>query len=116
MYTVIQGTADAGKRLTEDELQKTLDFCQHVVAPTDTSMFDSVATRVDSSLLQPDAPVMSASDIEKVVGEGDDEAKMVLGELNARKPVYLMTGKMELEEVEGLKVRVERGSLGLIPA
>lgn len=25
---VIQGTADAGKPLTEDELQKTLDFCQ----------------------------------------------------------------------------------------
>ncbi len=26
--SVIQGTADVGKKLTEDELQKTMDFCK----------------------------------------------------------------------------------------
>ncbi|OAX32582.1 hypothetical protein K503DRAFT_701811, partial [Rhizopogon vinicolor AM-OR11-026] len=35
---VIQGTADIGKQSTEDELQKTIDFCQHIVGSTDPEM------------------------------------------------------------------------------
>ena len=27
-YAVIQGTADVGKKLSEDELEKTMDFCR----------------------------------------------------------------------------------------
>jgi len=59
---VIQGTADVGKALTEDELQvrvfyghlsrhpqlncqKTMDFCRHLFAPTDPEMHSAVKAR-----------------------------------------------------------------------
>ncbi|KZS96642.1 FAD/NAD(P)-binding domain-containing protein [Sistotremastrum niveocremeum HHB9708] len=113
---VIQGTADAGKRLSENELQKTMDFCKHVFAPTDPEMHEAVGARVDPSLFSPDGPVMTPDDLEKVLAPGDDEARHVLHEVNARKPVHIMynaTGNFDLEDVNGYKVNVVPGSLGL---
>lgn len=91
-----------------------LDFCKHVVAPTHPDMHESVAARVDPSLLSLDAPVMTAKEVEEKFGPEDVEAQQVINEINSRKPIYCTTNDLELEEVEGFKVRCVRGELGLI--
>ncbi|KAG1850803.1 putative halogenase [Suillus subalutaceus] len=113
---VIQGTADVGKALTEDELQKTMDFCRHLFAPTDPEMHSAVKARLDPSLTSPDAPVMTESDIDRLLGDADEEAKFVLSEINARKPIHTMYNPTEnfgVEEHFGFKAVLERGRLGL---
>ncbi|KAG2040546.1 FAD/NAD-binding domain-containing protein [Suillus americanus] len=113
---VIQGTADVGKTLTEDELQKTMDFCRHLFAPTDPEMHSAVKARLDPSLTSPDAPVMTESDIDRLLGHADEEAKHVLSEINARKPIHTMYNPTEnfgVEEHFGFKAVLERGKLGL---
>ncbi|KAG1720058.1 putative halogenase [Suillus lakei] len=104
---VIQGTADVGKALTEDELQvrmsceyhprharshcqKTMDFCRHLFAPTDPEMHSAVKARLGPTLTSPDAPVMTECDVDRLIGDADEEAKIVLKEINARKPIHTM--------------------------
>ncbi|KAG1762096.1 putative halogenase [Suillus occidentalis] len=113
---VIQGTADVGKALTEDELQKTMDFCRHLFAPTNPEMHSAVKARLDPSLTSPDAPIMTESDIDNLLGDADEEAKLVLSEINARKPIHTMYNPTEnfgVEEHFGFKAVLERGKLGL---
>lgn len=86
--TVIQGTADAGKKLTEDELQKTMDFVKGVFAPTDPEMYEAVGARLDEKLLAADAPVMTPEQISQILSPGDDEAKFVLSESEWRKIIW----------------------------
>jgi len=113
---VIQGTADISKQLTEDELERTIDFCRNIVAPTDPEEMKAVASRVSKEILSVNAPVYTSKQISDMVGEEDEEARRVVEDINARKPIYVMTGKLELEEVEGLKVELKRGELGLVAA
>ncbi|KAK7464329.1 Flavin-dependent halogenase armH4 [Stygiomarasmius scandens] len=112
---VIQGTADAGKKITEDEVQKTMDFVKNVFAPTDPEMHEAVGARLDSSLFSADAPLMTSEDIDKLVGK-DEDAKAVLGEINARKPIHAMyagPAHLAMENVNGLIGNMVTGSLGL---
>ncbi|KAG2136715.1 putative halogenase [Suillus clintonianus] len=114
---VIQGTADVGKTLTEDELQKTMDFCRHIFAPTDPEMHSAVKARLDPALTSPDAPVLLEQDIDRLIGDTDEEAKIVLSEINARKPIHTMYNPTENfgeEEHFGFKAVLERGKLGLV--
>ncbi|KAG1901077.1 putative halogenase [Suillus fuscotomentosus] len=116
---VIQGTADVGKTLTEDELQKTMDFCRHIFAPTDPEMHSAVKSRLDPTLTSPDAPIMIEDDIDRLLGNTDEEAKTVLSEINARKPIHTMYNPTEYfaaEEHLGFKAVLERGKLGLVTA
>ncbi|KIK43258.1 hypothetical protein CY34DRAFT_791518 [Suillus luteus UH-Slu-Lm8-n1] len=113
---VIQGTADVGKTLTEDELQKTMDFCRHLFAPTDPEMHSAVKARLDPTLTSPDAPVMAECEVDRLLGDADEEAKIVLKEINARKPIHTMYNPTEnfgVEEHFGFKAVLERGRLGL---
>ncbi|KAG1776887.1 putative halogenase [Suillus placidus] len=114
---VIQGTADVGKALTEDELQKTMDFCRHLFAPTDPEMHSAVKARLDPTLTSPDAPVMTECEVDRLFGDADEEAKIVLKEINARKPIHTMYNPTEnfgVEEHFGFKAVLERGKLGLV--
>jgi hypothetical protein len=116
IFPVIQGTADASKKLTEDEVQKTMDFCKNIFAPTDPEMHEVIGARLPE-LTSATAPIMSEQDIEKVVDPEDEDAKHVLSEINARKPIHAMysgPAHIAMEGVNGLVGRVEWGSLGLI--
>lgn len=114
---VIQGTADVNPRLTEDELLKTMDFVTHVlVTPTDPEMFASVRDRLPKHLFATDAEILVEDDINKLIDAGDQEARYVLREVNARKPIHTMyDGPVNLakEAVNGLVGVAKRGSLGL---
>ncbi|KIK47015.1 hypothetical protein CY34DRAFT_333359 [Suillus luteus UH-Slu-Lm8-n1] len=114
---VIQGTADVGKALTEDELQKTMDFCRHLFAPTDPEMHSAVKARLGPTLTSPGAPVMPEWEVDRLLGDADEEAKIVLKEINARKPIHTMYNPTEnfgVEEHFGFKAVLTRGKLGLV--
>lgn len=120
---VIQGTADVGKKLTEDELQKTMDFCTHVFAPADTELTKSVAARFGgptSPLLSIAAPVFSAAELSAVIDSSDTDAVAVISRINSAKVLGPMWVKgpsmMENEPVGGWVAQLERGALGLVPS
>ncbi|KAK0498924.1 hypothetical protein EDD18DRAFT_55561 [Armillaria luteobubalina] len=112
---VIQGTADVGKTVSEDELQKTMDFCKDIFAPTDPQMHEAVGARLGPELCSPSVPIMTDSVIE-YLAKDNDEAKLVLKEINARKAVHTMYGgpmHVAAEDIDGLVLNLEVGSFGL---
>jgi hypothetical protein len=59
---------------------------------------------------------MTESDIDRLLGDADEDAKHVLSEINARKPIHTMYNPTEnfgVEEHFGFKAVLERGKLGL---
>lgn len=80
-------------------------------------MYEAVTKRVDPKLIDPHGPVMTPDELDRLLEPGDEEARYVLREINARKPIHIMyngTGNFEVEEVEGYRVLCERGRLGLV--
>ena len=95
-----------------------MDFCKNVFAPTDPEMHEAVGARLPE-LTSAAGPIMSGKDIERVLDPEDEDAKHVLSEINARKPIHAMysgPAHLAMEGVNGLVGRMERGSLGLIRA
>ena len=87
---VLQGAGDVGKELTEDEVQRAMEFCSNLFAPTDPKMHSTVAARVDQRLVDKEGPILLSEDVKRIVGEEDEEAIHVLNEINARKPIHTM--------------------------
>jgi len=113
---VIQGTADVGKKLTEDELEKTMDFCKDVFAPTDPEMIEAVGARLRPELLAANAPIMSNEQIQDEA-QGDEEIEIVLHRVNARKPVnqlYQGPANLQAGDVGGFIAHLQHGELGLV--
>ncbi|KAJ6562743.1 putative halogenase [Mycena vulgaris] len=112
---IIQGAADADQTVTEQTLQRTMDFCEHALGPTTPEMQAAVAERVDASLLAPDGPIMGTTAVAALAGQ-DEEAKQVLWRVNARKAVEGMFDweqNFQGESLNGFAVVLERGVLGL---
>lgn len=75
--------------------------------------------RVNPELLSPWGPILLGADVERVVAAKDLEAKFVLNEVNARKPVHAMYSATEHFAHEmhfGFKAVLECGRLGLVRA
>ncbi|KAG6831758.1 hypothetical protein H0H92_007910 [Tricholoma furcatifolium] len=138
---VIQGASDMGKRLSETELQKTLDFCVNLFNPTSPEQHERLSRSFgrDSELLDISAPVIDPTVLENAlrVDMGDScpsvknnrdldddqtsdsertlETKMILEKINARRVVHseFVGNIMEIEPFDGYVMRLERGLLGL---
>ncbi|KAJ2923818.1 hypothetical protein H1R20_g13275, partial [Candolleomyces eurysporus] len=115
---VIQGTADIGKKLSEDELEKTMDFCKHVFAPADNDITQEVASRFRPELLSVAAPVFSAEELGQMIDPEDTDAVAVINRINSAKVLGPMWVKgpalMENEPVNGMVATLEKGKLGLV--
>lgn len=114
---VIQGTSDVGKKVTEDELQRALEFCQDVWAPTDPEMHAAVGSRLDPALLSSAAPIFSKEELEELVDPSDEDAIDVVRRINARKvtdPLFRGASTLELEAAAGYVACIQRGNLGLV--
>ncbi|TEB26484.1 FAD/NAD(P)-binding domain-containing protein [Coprinellus micaceus] len=114
---VIQGSSDVGKKVTEDELQKALDFCQDVWAPTDPEMHAAVAARLGPELLSPSAPIYSKEELDRLVDPLDEDALDVVRRINARKVtdrLFRGTYTLEAEAEGGYVTCLQRGRLGLM--
>jgi len=113
---VIQGTADAGQMLTEDELQKAMDFVTHIFVPTDPEMQQDVGTRLGMDLLAPGAPILTKDQISSL-SAGDQDTEYVLNQANATKSISdFYTGPERLlgEVVNGFIGCTKVGCLGLV--
>ncbi|KAF9076882.1 hypothetical protein BDP27DRAFT_1379798 [Rhodocollybia butyracea] len=112
---VIQGGAEADPHLTESELNEALEFCEHGVGPANPELFESVSKRIDQGLLAPSAPLMSAREVDALVGE-DEEAKQVLRKHNSNKALSIAFDyqhNFRNEIVNGMYVHLQKGELGL---
>ncbi|KIY53484.1 putative halogenase [Fistulina hepatica ATCC 64428] len=114
---VIQGCADTDPLLTEQELQGTMDFCKNVFAPTQPEMYRSVASRYPAALMNSASPTVSIREVERVT-QGDEDAKHVLLEINARKPIHVMydVQHFRTEILDGYFINMEKGKLGMVRA
>ncbi|KAF8973166.1 hypothetical protein BDZ97DRAFT_1900957 [Flammula alnicola] len=133
---VIQGASDMGARLSETELQKSLDFCVNLFNPTTPEQHERISRRNDVArqLLDIAAPVVDPSVLEDTLNVGhafygdsaEDpanssdcekaiETRMVLNKINARRVVHpeYAINNLELEPLDGYVVKLARGRLGL---
>lgn len=131
-----------GARLSETELQKSLDFCINLFTPTipdehervirsspicaelmdvgtpllHPSVLESALTLVEpSSPLKTDDAKELDSDADSDEEEGFAETRVVLEKINARRVVHAeySINNLEIEYLEGLAVVLEQGKLGL---
>jgi hypothetical protein len=129
-----------GTRLSETELQKSLDFCVNLFNPTSPEqherlshfggvmgkdLLDVTLPVMDPTILESAIPVMiTNSDIIKYSQFSDDadsdsetasETKLVLNKINARRVVHseYAINNLESEPLGGFVVRLEKGRLGL---
>ncbi|KAF9524017.1 FAD binding domain-containing protein [Crepidotus variabilis] len=130
---VIQGASDMGARLSETELQKSLDFCVKLFNPTSPEDHERLAHCEDfaQELLDVAAPIVDPSTFENTLHvchpqhchqdenssdcERAVETRLVLNKINARRVVHAeyAINNLELEPLEGFAIRLERGKLGL---
>jgi flavine halogenase len=115
---VIQGTADVNKKMSEDEVQKTMDFVKNVFAPTDPEMHAAVQARVDPKFFQEGSEnILLQSDLDRMFE--DEDTKHVLAEVNARKPIHAMYDAKKnfaSEVINGYTIHLETGNLSMVPA
>ncbi|KAJ3757384.1 hypothetical protein EV360DRAFT_84057 [Lentinula raphanica] len=118
---VIQGNAEMGVRLYEEELQESLDFCVKLFGDTAPEAHTQLSnSNIAQELLDITAPVVAPQDLEKALSvstkpENAETTKKVLEKINARKvlnPEYTLNG-FESEALSGFSIRLERGNLGL---
>lgn len=134
MQPVIQGASEMGARLSESELQKSLDFCVKLFDPTvpEDHQRASSMDGLPHSLLDVSTPIMDPDVLEKTLDvnclcpscdedfgsdtEKATETKMVLHKINARRVIHseYAINNMELENLDGYVVRLEKGKLGLV--
>ncbi|KAH6914272.1 FAD binding domain-containing protein [Coprinopsis sp. MPI-PUGE-AT-0042] len=127
---VIQGASEMGSRLSEMELQKSLDFCINLFNPTTPEQHQRVAQKQASQLLDVAGPIVdpvtlrnaakpskrrsrtSGSDSDT---DSQEETEMVLNKINARRVIHseYYVNNLELEALEGMVVILEQGRLGL---
>ena len=126
-----------GARLSETELQKSLDFCVNLFSPTTPEQHECLSrcSDVAKELLDVAAPVVDPSIFERSLHvsqpsthaedkanssdcEKAAETKMILNKINARRVVHpeYAINNLETESLGGYVVKLERGKLGLTMA
>ncbi|KAJ7487007.1 putative halogenase [Mycena latifolia] len=111
---VIQGSADTDPAVTEEMVQRAMDFCEHALGRNDPEMHERVANRVDPALMAHDGPILGPKEVAEIAGD-DDEADAVLRRVNARKAVEAIHWQPNFrgESFDGFSIVFERGNLGL---
>ncbi|KAF8525580.1 putative halogenase [Hysterangium stoloniferum] len=109
---VIQGSADTGKQLSENEVQHTMDFLQNVFAPTDSAIDAAVMARVSPEFFSGLPGQVTKAGIDPT----DEDAVHTVEKINAQKAIsnFYKPGKdFATESINGWTVNVTRGVLGL---
>ncbi|KAI0751654.1 FAD/NAD-P-binding domain-containing protein [Daedaleopsis nitida] len=139
---VIQGGADMGTRLTEDEVDRAVEFCSQLFAHTNPEQHDKVRQELesmtinsssDTSASRPNvadlfdihAPVVAPAQLDEILrpvqasggAQSQAEIRTVLNKVNARRLVHAEYGNelnsLEAEDFEGYVLRLKKGVLGL---
>ncbi|KAF9460768.1 hypothetical protein BDZ94DRAFT_1169211 [Collybia nuda] len=134
---LIQGASDMGTRLSETELQKSLDFCVNLFNPTSPEDHERLLKSggIGKELLDVTGPLVNPAMFEASLHVGtrrlsndagnfkaddlgcdpDSVEKMILDKINARRVVHpeYAINNLEAEPLEGFVMRLEKGKLGL---
>jgi hypothetical protein len=79
-------------------------------------MIQAVGARLRPELLETNAPILTDEEINRE-SQGDDEVRVVLHRINARKPVnkmYQGPDNLQVDDVNGYVARLQLGALGLV--
>ena len=117
VYLVIQGSEDTeSKHLTSKELDGMIDFCINLFDHTVEEQHKAVAQKYQPDLLKLSGPIMGPKEVNDAVDQDDEDAKRVLGRMNALKILRNDTScdSFGTEELNGYIVCLERGNLGLL--
>jgi hypothetical protein len=81
-------------------------------------MQEAVIARLNQSqLFSPSAPILSDEDIRQKLADDDEEARLVVSRINARKPLnemYKGPDGLQTNSVNGYTAHLLHGSLGLV--
>ena len=129
---VIQGASEMGSRLSEKELQSTLEFCSKCFNPA-LPDYLAVASKegLPKEILDVTAPLVDPQTIENIISKtfehtnskshqdfcgSAEDLKLVLDQINGRRVVHreYTINNLEAEDVDGFVVRLRRGHLGLM--
>ncbi|EGO00884.1 hypothetical protein SERLA73DRAFT_167102 [Serpula lacrymans var. lacrymans S7.3] len=129
---VIQGASDMGTRLSEEELQRSLDFCVKLFSPTSPEQRALAIQRgLPREFLDVTAPIIDPIILEAIlaINTGDSnhngveqqkennasETSLAANQVNARRVVHCeyAINNMEEEVIDGFVVRLQIGKLGL---
>lgn len=104
---VIQGNADtqSAKKLSEDELRQTIDFCTSAFAPSSAEE----KSRVEELVLQASGNGTAA---QQTMSE-DPEAKRIEARKLMRTSDTLHIDAFVSDDINGLHLKLKRGQLGL---
>lgn len=118
-----------GARISEDELQRSLDFCLQLFNPTSPEQHERVFKQggaLAEKLMDVSKPVMDTSLLiqqmkplcrrQDASEDSDSDVELVVKKINARRVVHpeYAINNLETEPLEGFAVRLEKGKLGLI--
>ncbi|KIN07016.1 hypothetical protein OIDMADRAFT_36690 [Oidiodendron maius Zn] len=113
---IIQGTADAdvSGRLTQNEVNKTVDFCLNAFQDTTPEERQKVLERLQQLNGNSDIPIEATEDIEKF---SEDELR-ILKHIRARQMLRMEDtfnlNHFSEDSIEGYAPNIKRGSLGLV--
>ncbi|KAH7915075.1 hypothetical protein BJ138DRAFT_225578 [Hygrophoropsis aurantiaca] len=125
---VIQGASDMGSRLSEAELNCALDFCAKFFNPT-IPVVNRLKQGIPSEFLDVTRPMVDPLTLEASLASGiqsimqglvacDPEVRLEIEKVNMRRMLHGEYGlhNMEVEDILGFVVRLEKGRLGLTRA
>ena len=95
------------------------DGAVDIFLPGDPEIRESVGGRIGFDLLSANKPIIGVNQMEKITGPNDEEALLVLKQVNARKPLVGLYGALDSirgENIAGFVAQLELGSVGLRPA
>jgi len=105
------------KKVTEDEVMKTMDFIKNILfVPTTPEIEADVRQRIDPKYFEDgEANILLPTQVEAIFEEED--VRHVLHVTNSRKPIHKMFDTerdFASESINGYTVRLVRGKLGII--
>ncbi|KDQ23701.1 hypothetical protein PLEOSDRAFT_1108187 [Pleurotus ostreatus PC15] len=111
---VYQGQHDVENKLTNEELERMIDFTRNFFLPISQDQHAAVSERL-GHFMPINGPVMGPDDLAKVLDDDDSDAKAVLQKINARKVLSTEMGSSGLnsESVNGYTLILEKGRLGM---
>ncbi|KAF2667281.1 non-heme halogenase [Microthyrium microscopicum] len=119
---IIQGTVDADTRgkVTKEEISNTVSFCSHAFEKVYAADKESVLQKIKGINLAGPTTSKTRDEIKAIEAQLNDGEKQALDALRAR-PVLRFEHSMNIDSfnfivIDGLKLSLQRGSLGLVKA
>lgn len=114
---IIQGTADVGGKLTQDELNKTIDFClnafQHHDAESREAMISKMKAHEEEAKLQGEVEAKAEIDPDSLTPEEMQVLKTIRARQMLRTEDVINIDSFSGDAIDGFAPRIKHGELGL---